>query len=137
MPKINEERQGGDLYYLGLKRSEWVTQAARAIISSSDPELRFLILKGGFVHFERKTRIEMEENAGIKFTSAELRKIFEAIEWWCRKKGEHWKQWPLFELAYNRIRRGEKWRASDLRKQADLMRDIILTENANGRKQVH
>lgn len=136
MPKVNEERRG-DHYYLGMKREEWVVQAAKALIGSTDAELRFLMLKAGFVHFERKTRVEFQEQSGIRFTSAELRKIYLAIEWWTVKKGEQRLMWGMYERVYQRMRRGEAFKASDLREMSKQFHQAIITENANGQRRVH
>lgn len=135
MSKHKTERRG-DNEYLGLPRTEWVTQAARALISTHSPALRFLIIKAGFVHFQNKVIPAFDHEVNIKFTSSEARKMFEALVWWANKKGEVRFIWPTLEKAYASMRRGEKWKASTLREQSEML-VTIDTENANGRRMVH
>ena len=66
---------------LGKPRWHFVVSAAKAIVSATDPHLRWLIVRGGQAEFLRVAQRKfLAFQPAIKFTEDELRWIFQVLE---------------------------------------------------------
>lgn len=64
----------------GKHRKMWVHDAAKAVIATTDVELRYLLVKAGVVEFIRVARPYFHTLAGFHFSEDELRWAFMRIQ---------------------------------------------------------
>lgn len=111
---------------MGKRRGLWVRDAARAMIASTTPSGRFLIMRGGYQRFEQTLLPTFDQLSGFKFTSSEGRWIFEYIARHIMRKEAHLQ--AGFEDLYQIQLRKDIVRPAE--KELD---DTVYTENAFGR----
>jgi len=75
--------------FLGKSRRLWLRDAARAIIASTDMVTRYLIIKGGYVAFEQRTRPAFKNSNNFDFTTYEIRYIWDYLHRWANRKDEN------------------------------------------------
>lgn len=133
-----------DIYRIKSK-TDWMKDAANALISVTTPEMRFMMRVNGFQAFEQKARIAFNEDAGLRFTSIELRKIFAMVMYWHRLHESHVQ--PILEKQYDETRR-RTWKADeeisdDDRAEAEAVmtervdRGVMQTEEHRGKRVIH
>lgn len=88
---------------LGRERHEWVAGALKALIANTDPQSRFLMLRGGVVTFVERARWKFRAEAGLDFRSDELHWIFKELGKWVRRHESHLQ--TGFEAMFARTRR--------------------------------
>ena len=111
---------------LGKKRGLWVRDAARGLIASTTPSGRFLILRGGYHHFEQTAIPIFDQLSGFKFTSSEMRWVFEYVARHVMRHERHLQ--AGFEEMYQVQLRKDIIRPTE--KEED---PTVYTENAWGR----
>lgn len=83
LPLLEEELPGlktSDEYHLERPRWKWVVSAAKALIASMDPHLRWLTVQAGTDEFIRVARPKFQASEpGIRFTEDELRWMFACL----------------------------------------------------------
>lgn len=77
--------------------------AAQALIASTTPGLRFLMLRAGFIRFQPTGKIMFSELAGWTFDSNDLRRIYEFVGRYAQRMEGH--MWPGMEKLYQLERR--------------------------------
>jgi hypothetical protein len=89
--------------YFGKPRGVWVDDAVKALIASTTPSGRYLILRQGFLAFEQRAAPQFRAECGFSFTSHELRGIWEAIGRWVHRTERHLQR--ALERQYEQERR--------------------------------
>lgn len=114
---------------LGQKWSYWVTAGAKAIIASTDPPLRWLIMREGFQAFQdfAKARQIFDQLTPFSFNSYELRWIFETLCNYATHREGKWH--PKFEQRYQEQLHKDIERPSDPNDEPD----IVTVEDKFGR----
>lgn len=113
-----------------LTRRQWRKGAVKALLGSTTPGGRFLMLRAGFLQFQTVAGPSFSTLAGFTFTSAELRRIWDDLGAYVL---EHERELqPKFERAYQRNLHKNPERPSD---PSDTPGDGIIVENYSGRVQ--
>lgn len=64
---------------LGKRRGQWVRDCALALVASTEPSGRFLLMRGGFYLFQERTRTQFKNHVNLNLTSDELRWIYDYV----------------------------------------------------------
>jgi len=75
--------------YLGKPRRIWLRDAARAIIAATDAVVRRLIIRDGYVAFERRTRPAFKNSNNFDFTTYEIRYIWDYLLRWAHRRDKN------------------------------------------------
>ncbi len=84
----------------GMRRGDYVKDAARALIAATSPSGRFLILRGGFVNFQIVAKQQFGQEADFAPTSTELRWMWDFLVSYVMRKERHLVD--RFEAAYQK-----------------------------------
>jgi hypothetical protein len=85
-----------------VRRWQFVYSALGAILSSTTPGGRYLMLRNGFPSFQLASMVSFDQLSTMKFDATELRALFDGIEEYVQRKEAH--MIPGFALLYERER---------------------------------
>jgi len=113
----------GDLI-MGKPRWMWVEDACRAIIASTMPDGRWVIVRQGFTKFEFWARTAFKNLSPFTFTSRELRDIFEGVEKYSARHDQRLHR--AFARMYDKRHQWDRTKPIETEKTLD---DVIQVES--------
>jgi hypothetical protein len=86
-----------------VRRWQFVYTALGAILSSTTPGGRYLMLRNGFQHFQLVSMVSFEQMSSMKLDANELRALYEGLAEYVQRREAHMQ--PGFDLLYELERR--------------------------------